>query len=114
MGITLKILQEIISSFPESSVQPHFEKLSFRVGKKIFATYNTANNQACLKLSAIDQSVFSAFNPKAIFPVNNKWGKQGWTIFDLTMARKDMLMDALTLAYCNVAPKKLVNLIQKA
>lgn len=94
-------------SFPETSEQPHFEKTSFRVGKKIFATVDIKNNQACIKLSVINQDVFSAFDNAIIFPAPNKWGKQGWTFISLTKVRKDLCIDALTSAYCEVAPQKL-------
>lgn len=97
--------------FPEASVQPHFEKISFRVAKKIFATLDTANNRACLKLSEIDQDVFSSIDKTIICPVPNKWGTQGWTFFDLKKVPKSILADALRHAYCEVAPKKLAAIL---
>jgi predicted DNA-binding protein (MmcQ/YjbR family) len=94
-------------SFDEVIELPHFEKKSFRVNKKIFATLNIQKKQATFKLSAIDQSVFCDFDPNSIKPATGAWGKQGWTIFDLTKLTDEMLIDALTLSYCNVAPKRL-------
>lgn len=84
---------------------PHFEKPSFRIKKKIFATLDLKNNRACLKLSLIDQSVFSAFDSSVIYPVPNSWGKQGWTFVDLKKVRKDMFKDALSCAYEEVSKK---------
>jgi len=86
-------------SLPDTVEQPHFEKTSFRVKKKLFATLSSETGIAVLKLSAIDQSVFCAFDQAIIYPVPNAWGKQGWTMFVLTKMKKAMLMDALTLAY---------------
>ncbi|MGN8056574.1 MmcQ/YjbR family DNA-binding protein [Pedobacter sp. 22163] len=94
-------------SFDEVIELPHFEKTSFRVNKKIFATLNIQKRQATFKLSAIDQSVFCDFDRINIWPATGAWGKQGWTIFYLTALTDEMLIDALTLSYCNVAPKKL-------
>ncbi|MBT2561527.1 MmcQ/YjbR family DNA-binding protein [Pedobacter sp. ISL-68] len=94
-------------SFDEVIELPHFEKTSFRVNKKIFATLNIQKREATFKLSAIDQSVFCDFDRNSIWPATGAWGKQGWTIFDLTALTDEMLIDALTLSYCNVAPKKL-------
>lgn len=105
--ITLETIREIALSFPETNEQPHFDKISFRVGKKIFATYDGRKSQACLLLSPIDQSVFSAFDSSIIFPVPNKWGQNGATLFNLEKVRADLFTDALTTAYCKVAPKKL-------
>lgn len=110
--VKIDVFRQIALSFPETSEAPHFEKTSFRVAKKIFATVDIKNQQACIKLSEIDQNVFSAFDKSIIFPVPNKWGKQGWTYIDLTKVRKDMLTDALTTAYCEVAPKKLAGLLK--
>jgi predicted DNA-binding protein (MmcQ/YjbR family) len=108
--VSFETFKQIALSFPNAHEQAHFEKPSFRVGKKIFATYDARENQICLKLNEIDQSVFSAFDPATIFPVPNKWGKQGWTLFKLAQMREDLLTDALSTAYKNVAPKSSKNL----
>ena len=108
-----KIFREMALSFPEVTEQKHFEKTSFRVSKKIFATLDVPNKQACVKFSEIDQDVFSAYDRSIIFPVPNKWGKLGWTNINLEKIPKRMLLDALTTAYCEVAPKKLSALINK-
>ncbi|MDP1676748.1 MAG: MmcQ/YjbR family DNA-binding protein [Bacteroidota bacterium] len=110
--VTVDAVRKIALSFPETTEQSHFEKPSFRVGKKIFATLDIKNNQACIKLSAIDQNAFSSFDSSIIFPVPNKWGKQGWTFINLKKIRKDTLVDALTTAYCEVAPKKMALLVR--
>lgn len=60
-----------------------------------------------VKLTPEDQSVFCAFDPAVIFPVPGGWGKKGATFIELKKLRKTMLKDALTVAYCTVAPKKL-------
>lgn len=104
--------RELALSFPEVTEAPHFEKTSFRVGKKIFATMDLSNSEVCIKLSPIDQDVFSAFDRNIIYPLSNKWGRQGWTMVDLKMVRNDMLMDMLRSGYCLVAPKKLADLIR--
>lgn len=99
-------------SLPETTEEPHFEKTSFRVKKKIFATYDEKHNRACLKFSEIDQDVFSTIDNSVIYPVPNKWGKQGWTFIQLDKLDNDFLKDALTTAYCGVAPKKLAEQIR--
>ena len=87
--------------------QPHFEKTSFRVRKKIFATLDTKKKTLVVKLSAADQSAFSAFDGEVVYPVPGAWGRQGWTIVELDKVEKEMFEDALTTSYCQVAPKKL-------
>ncbi len=106
--ITPETIRQLSLSFEETEEKPHFEKTSFRVKGKIFATLDIATNKLVIKLSEIDQSVFSG-DKTAIYPVPNKWGKQGWTMIDLAKVEREILEDALTTAYCEVAPAKLGN-----
>jgi len=111
--ISINSFRQVALSFPEAVEEPHFEKISFRVAKKIFATLDVAKKQASIKLSETDQDVFSAFDKTIIFPVPNKWGKQGWTYINLSTVPKSMCVDALKTAYCEVAPKKFSSLLDK-
>ena len=108
--VTLDELRKIASGFPEVIEEPHFEKTSFRVKKKIFVTCN--GHQAFIKLSGIDQSVFCSVDRQIIYPVDNKWGKQGWTIIEMTRIDKDLFNDAIITAYCTVAPRKLAESVR--
>lgn len=110
--ITYETLRTLALSFPEVAEEPHFEKPSFRVKKKIFATYDKKNNRVTVKLSEIDQDVFSATNNSTIYPVNNKWGKQGWTLVELNKVNNDLFKDVITTAYCQVAPKKFAEMVR--
>jgi len=105
--VIIDIFRKLALSFPEATEEPHFEKTSFRVKKKIFATYDNVKNRACIKLSEVDQDVFSLFDKSIIFPVDNKWGKQGWTIIEMSKVSIELFTDALTTAYCEVAPTNL-------
>ena len=100
-------------SFEESIEQAHFERTSFRVKKKIFATLDESKQEVVLKLSDVDQSVFSDYDD-SIYPVPGAWGKKGWTKVDMQKVRKDLFKDALTCAYCEVAPKKLGDMYREA
>jgi len=101
--IKTETFREIALSMPNAVELPHFEKASFRVNKKIFATLNSERNLATIKLNAIDQNVFASVNPGVIFPVPNKWGQQGWTHIDLKKVKKNTLVDALTTSYYGAA-----------
>tara|TARA_R110000796_G_scaffold37722_4_gene95278 strand:- start:172602 stop:172943 length:342 start_codon:yes stop_codon:yes gene_type:complete len=110
--VTLEQLRTLALSFPEVTEAPHFEKTSFRIHKKIFATFDHLKNKTSIKLSIIDQDVFSSFDKTIIYPINNKWGKQGWTLIEMGKVKKEIFNDAITTAYCEVAPNKLSNLIR--
>lgn len=106
--ITEKRVREMALSFDNVEEVPHFEKISFRVKKKIFATLNVKENRATLKLSEADQSIFSLYGDKtAVYPVPNKWGKMGWTQFRLEKVEEAFFYEALLTAYCEVAPKSM-------
>lgn len=104
--ITIETFRTLALSFPEATEEPHFEKTSFRIKKKIFATLDANKNLGVLKFNEIEQSVFCASSEKFFYPVPNKWGQQGWTIVDLTKVPEAMLQDALSVSYDTVAPKK--------
>lgn len=110
--VSIDTFRKLALSFPEATEEPHFEKISFRVRKKIFATYDDKNKRACIKLSEVGQGVFSSAGKAIIYPVANKWGKQGWTLIELKKVRNDLFADALTTAYCEVAPQKLAEQVR--
>jgi len=105
--VSTDVFRTLALQFEESRESPHFEKTSFRVKKKIFATLDVKNKKAVLKLDEANQSVFCAFDKSGIYPVKGAWGKQGWTVLELSKVRQDLLSDALTVAYCAVATKSL-------
>lgn len=89
-------------SLPGVVELPHFDRASFRVNKRIFATLNENNKTAVLMFSPLQQSVFCAFDKTIIYPVPGGWGRQGSTIFELSRIKKAMLMDALQVAYAGI------------
>lgn len=106
--VTIEEARKLALSFPEVVELPHFERTSFRVNKKIFATMAEKEKLVMVKLSLIDQSAFCAFDRTIIYPVPGGWGKQGATYIELKKVKKSTLKDALTTAYCGLAPKKLL------
>ncbi len=104
--VSIKTFRQLALSFSEAIELPHFEKTSFRVNKKIFATLDINKNLACLMFSEIDQSVFCAYDNTIIYPVPNKWGGKGATYFELKKINKSMLKDALTISYRKASSKK--------
>ena len=110
--VSIDTLRTLALSFPEATEEPHFEKTSFRIKKKIFATYDAPTGLACLKLSEAEQDVFAVAAKGIIYPVANQWGKQGWTLVDLRKVHKALFTEALKAAYCEVAPAKLSVLVK--
>ena len=102
-------IQEMALNLPEVTEEPHFEKTSFRVNKKIFLTLNIAQSNAVVKLSLIDQDVFSSMSNGAVSPIDNKWGTQGWTQINMNTVDQNLLQDIVKTAYKTVAPKKFID-----
>lgn len=107
--ISLATVRKLALGFEGVDERPHFEKISFRVKNKIFATVDTKTSSVVLKFSEIDQSVFSDYDPSVIYPVPGAWGKRGWTKVEMKKVRKDLFVDALTTSYCQVAPAQLAS-----
>ncbi len=109
---TFEVLQGIALSFDEVTEEPHMEKISFRIRKKIFVTFTSETGMAVLKLTPVDQSVFCDHPGGAFKPVPGGWGRQGWTQVNLDTVEEPMLRDAVTQSYCLVAPKTLADKYQ--
>ena len=104
---TAESFRALALSFPEAAEEAHFEKTSFRVRGKIFATWDEGTGRATLKLSLPDQDLYTLAGKGVIAPVPNSWGRQGWTYAGIADLPPALLRDALAAAYRNVAPKGL-------
>jgi hypothetical protein len=93
-------------ALPEAIEEPHFDRPSFRVRKRIFATLRPAERLAVLKLSRTAQEALVASAPQtyALTP----WAHQGWTSVDLRRADAAELRELVAEAWAEVAPKRLV------
>ena len=52
--VSIESFRQMALSFPGTVELPHFEKTSFRVKKKIFATLSAKTSIACVLLSEVD------------------------------------------------------------
>jgi predicted DNA-binding protein (MmcQ/YjbR family) len=101
--ITAAAFRKLALSFDSAIELPHFENVSFRVNKKIFATLNKNESRGCLKFGEEEQALLCSHDKEIIYPVPNKWGKQGWTLVNLKKISPALLKAALTAAYLYVA-----------
>lgn len=106
--VTVAAARQLALSLPETEEKSHFETPDFRVKNKVFATIKADKQLMMVKLSAVDQSVFCSFDTTVIYPVPGGWGRQGATYIELKKVKKSMLLDALTMAWKQVAPKTMV------
>ena len=105
--MTCNQFRELALSFPHTIAAPHFDRTAFKVvGKRIFATLHEESETANLKFSPADQSVYCLIDKEAIYPVDNKWGLQGWTTFHFARVDGEIMLDALHTAYNDVLKSK--------
>jgi hypothetical protein len=100
-------LRRMALALPETEEKSHFGQADFRVRNKIFAVL-PAPGQAVVKLTANDQSMLTDAEPKMFSPVNNAWGRHGWTQISLPDADEITLRSAIVMAWRNVAPARLL------
>ncbi len=103
--LSLETARRIAMSLPNTVEQDHFGIPSFRVNNRIFSTLWTHDNKMMVKLPLIEQSVFCTIDRSMIYPVPNKWGLQGATLFDLSKVSPEILEDALKTAHQAIIDK---------
>lgn len=104
--VDIETARQIAMALPGTEKRDHFGIPSFRVKNRIFSTLWIKENRMMVKLSLIDQSIFSSFNKNIIYPVPNKYGGTGSTFFELSLVPPGMLQDALTTAWQTIVSKK--------
>ncbi len=103
--VTIETVRKLALSYEGATEQPHFEKTSFRIKKKIFLTLDVNKNQAVVKLTLEDQSLFSSHDPKIIYPVKGGWGKMGYTVVELKHITKKLFNELLETSSSTVSKK---------
>jgi hypothetical protein len=107
-GVAADAFRRLALALPEALEAPHFDRPSFRVRGKIFATLSPEERRGVVKLTREQQELMSGAEPK-IFAAVPSWEKHGWTYVHLQFADADTVRSALTTSWRNVAPKKLAD-----
>jgi hypothetical protein len=80
----------------------HMRHPDFRAHGRIFATLAYPNAEfGMVKLTLADQKHFVEMHPQAFSPVKGAWGLQGSTSVHLAAAKRDIVAQALDLAWQN-------------
>lgn len=110
MPMTHDDLRAIALSLSEAQEHPHFDRPSFRVRGKIFATLPPVTEGRALvvlKLPPLVKESLQETDPGAIVSLGN-WDKGGWTQLDIGRMDDARLADLVRLAWRVVAPRKLI------
>lgn len=101
--------REMALSLPEVIESAHMRHPDFRVGGRIFATLGYPDeDSAMVKLASDAQAEFVRRNPGVFKPVKGAWGRQGSTTIYMPAAKVETVRKALTAAWRNTAPKRLL------
>lgn len=101
-------IRAVALSLPEAEEQPHFDRASFRVRGKIFATLpppKDGRELVVLKLPVLVRESLQQTDADAIVSLG-AWDKGGWTQLDIGRIDGDKLADLIRLAWRGVAPKR--------
>jgi hypothetical protein len=106
--MTANEFRELALSLPGAEEKSHMDHPDFRVGGKIFATLGPEEEFGMAKLTPEQQATFVDSEPEAFEPIKGGWGLKGATKVNLEAAREPTVLQALTLAWRNTAPKALL------
>jgi hypothetical protein len=81
----------------------HMDHPDFRVNGKIFATIHADHVHGMVKLTPEQQDRFMREHPTMFHPAAGAWGRQGSTMVTFAHATEDVLGEAMTMAWQNLA-----------
>jgi len=84
---------------------PHFDRRAFKA-RVTFATLAPDEKTANFKFAPDEQALKCAVAPDAFAPLDNAWGRRGWTKAILAALSEEELRAALEMAYLRGAAAK--------
>lgn len=83
---------------------PHVDRQAFKV-RRIYATLAADGATANLKFTPDEQALKCMVAPAVFAPLDNAWGRQGWTTLTLAAATEADLAAALAMAHAHAITK---------
>lgn len=101
--MTARDFRRIALGMDGAAEAAHMNHPDFRVNGKIFATIHADNAQGMVKLTPEQQERFMREHPAMFHAAAGAWGRQGCTMVTFANAREEVLGEAMTLAWQNLA-----------
>jgi hypothetical protein len=98
------VFRRIALSFEGAAEYPHFDRRAFKA-RVTFATLAPDELSANVKFAPDEQALKCAVAPDAFAPLDNAWGRRGWTRATLAALNEAELRAALEMAWRHAAPK---------
>jgi hypothetical protein len=96
--------RRIALALPGAGEYPHFDRRAFKA-RVTFATLAPDELSANIKFAPDEQALKCAVAPDAFAPLDNAWGRQGWTRARLAALSEPELSAALEMAWRHGATK---------
>lgn len=84
---------------------PHFGRAAFKVARS-YVTLAPDALTANIKFTPDEQALKCTVAPDAFAPLDNGWGRQGWTVATLAAISEPELDAALRMAWAHAQPTK--------
>lgn len=97
-------LRRMALALPGTTEAPHFDRAAFKVDR-IFVTLDADGRTANFKFTPDEQEFKCQLAPAVFDPVDNAWGRQGWTTARLEAATEADLQAALEMAHAHAVGK---------
>jgi len=97
--------RRIALSLPGTTAAPHFDRTAFKVART-YATLAPDGKSANFKFSPDEQELKCMVAPDAFKPIDNAWGRQGWTCGVLQALTVAELRAALEMAWRHAQPTR--------
>jgi hypothetical protein len=107
--MTVAEFRRIALSLPEAVESSHMDHPDFRVAGKVFATLGYFDaGWGMVKLTPEQQDTLMRAGPTVFVPAKGSWGRKGATCVRLKTVKTAALRKALTAAWLNTAPKRIL------
>jgi len=100
-----ELFTQIAMALPGTISAPHFDRTAFKV-VRIFATLAADGLSVNIKFTPDEQELKCMLAPEIFQPIDNGWGRQGWTRMILEAAGADDIKAALAMAHIHGAARK--------
>lgn len=97
-------LRRMALAFPGTGEAPHFDRAAFKVDR-IYVTLTGDGLTANFKFTPDEQEFKCQLAPEVFAPIDNAWGRQGWTVATLAAATMDDIQLALEMAHAHALGK---------
>lgn len=105
--MTADDIRALALSLPETAEVPHFDRPSFRVAGKIFATLPPGGELVVLKLPILVKESVLQTDPTAHVALPGAWERSGSTQLRIGRMDTEKLADLVRVAWRETAPRRL-------